>query len=106
VIVNAILDEIVLAIARGDRVELQGFGAFTPWIRSPYVGRNPKTGTEVAVPKRTAPYFKPAKEMRLRLNPTSEETPSEAAGHQSGRNNEARRIAANIAELPELPRKP
>jgi hypothetical protein len=34
-IVNAILDEIVAALARGDRVELRGFGAFSPGPRRP-----------------------------------------------------------------------
>jgi len=79
-LVNAILDEIGLAIARGDRVELRGFGTFSPRVRSPYVGRNPKTGTEVPVPKRAAPYFKASREMHWRLNPDPEAAPEEAAG--------------------------
>jgi|SRR5271156_457690 integration host factor subunit beta len=69
-IVNAILDEISLAIAWGDRVELRGFGAFTCRVRSPRVGRNPKTGMDVPVPKKVVPYFKPGKEIRERLNST------------------------------------
>jgi len=70
VIVNAILDEITSAIARGDRVELRGFGAFSPRVRPPRLGRNPKTGTEVPVQKKLVPYFKAGKEMRERLNQT------------------------------------
>jgi integration host factor subunit beta len=62
-------------------MELRGFGTFSPKVRSPYVERNPKPGTEVSLPKRTAPYFKAGKEMRDRLNPTCEQTPNEAAGH-------------------------
>jgi len=80
VIVNAILDEIVSAIAWGDRVELRDFGAFSARVRPAHVGRNPKTGTDVPVPKKVAPYFRSGGEMRLRLNPTFEETPNEAAG--------------------------
>jgi integration host factor subunit beta len=40
-IVSAILDEIVEALGRGDRVELRGFGAFSAKLREPRQGRNP-----------------------------------------------------------------
>ena len=43
-IVNAILDEIVAAMSRGDRVELRGFGAFSVKNRPARTGRNPRTG--------------------------------------------------------------
>ena len=48
-IVNVIFDEIVEALARGDRVELRGFGAFTVKHRASRLGRNPRTGTPVPV---------------------------------------------------------
>jgi len=67
-VVNAILDEMVEALRRGDRVELRGFGAFSAKLRGPRQGRNPRTGAVVAVGKRALPYFKPGKEMRARLN--------------------------------------
>jgi integration host factor subunit beta len=67
-IVTAILDEIVEALRRGDRVELRGFGAFSVRIRGARPGRNPRTGAAVAVGKRAFPYFKTGKEMRARLN--------------------------------------
>ena len=67
-IVNAILNEIVAALSRGDRVELRGFGAFSTREREPRKGRNPRTGDAVDVPGKRVPYFKPGKEMRLRLN--------------------------------------
>mgnify|MGYP003693624217 CR=1 FL=1 len=46
-IVNVVFNEIVEALARGDRVELRGFGAFTVKHRAPRVGRNPRTGASV-----------------------------------------------------------
>ncbi|QCK86732.1 integration host factor subunit beta [Phreatobacter aquaticus] len=67
-IVNAILDEIVSALARGDRVELRGFGAFSVKERNARVGRNPRTGAHVAVDDKVVPFFKTGKEMRERLN--------------------------------------
>jgi integration host factor subunit beta len=67
-IVHAIFDEITAALARGDRVELRGFGAFSFKVREPRTGRNPMTGVLVPVPKRAHPYFKTGKEMNARLN--------------------------------------
>ena len=67
-VVNAILDEMVEALRRGDRVELRGFGAFSAKIRGARTGRNPRTGAVVAVAKRALPYFRTGKEMRVRLN--------------------------------------
>src|SRR6516225_966751 len=43
-VVSAILDEMVEALRRGDRVELRGFGAFSVKLRGPRQGRNPRTG--------------------------------------------------------------
>ena len=67
-IVNAILGEIVAAMARGDRVELRGFGAFSVKNRPARTGRNPRTGTRVSVTEKYVPFFKTGKEMRERLN--------------------------------------
>lgn len=67
-IINAILDEITDALARGDRVELRGFGAFSVKQRDPRMGRNPRTGEAVQVDAKRVPFFKTGKEMRERLN--------------------------------------
>jgi integration host factor subunit beta len=67
-IVSAILDEIVKALGRGDRVELRGFGAFSAKVRGARQGRNPRTGAVVAVAEKAVPFFKMGKEMRGRLN--------------------------------------
>jgi len=66
--VDAILDEIVLGLARGDRVEIRGFGSFSVRVREGRIGRNPKTGSTVHVPEKKFAYFRPGHEMRKRLN--------------------------------------
>lgn len=71
-ILEVILDEIVEALARGDRVELRGFGAFTVKYRAPRRGRNPRTGTTVSVQEKFVPFFKTGKELRERLNDAAE----------------------------------
>jgi integration host factor subunit beta len=68
-VVDAIFDEIVTALARGDRVELRGFGSFSAKIRGGRVGRNPKTGATVQVPEKKIPHFRQGQKFRSRLNP-------------------------------------
>ena len=67
-IVSTVFDEVTDALAKGDRVELRGFGAFSVREREARVGRNPRTGAEVSVPDKVVPYFKTGKELRERLN--------------------------------------
>jgi integration host factor subunit beta len=68
ILVNAILDTISDALARGDRVELRGFGAFSVKRRDARVGRNPRTGDSVQVAEKHIPFFKTGKQLRDRLN--------------------------------------
>jgi len=67
-VVDVFFDEIADKLARGGRVELRGFGAFSTREREARQGRNPRTGDAVSVPGKRVPYFKPGKEMRQRLN--------------------------------------
>lgn len=67
-IVATIFDEVTAALARGDRVELRGFGAFSAKRRDARTGRNPRTGEAVPVAGKAVPYFKPGKELRERVN--------------------------------------
>jgi len=67
-IVNTIFDEITQAMARGERVELRGFGAFSVKRRDARTGRNPRTGETVAVDEKHVPFFKAGKLLRDRLN--------------------------------------
>jgi integration host factor subunit beta len=75
-IVNAILDTITEALARGDRVELRGFGAFSVKKRDARTGRNPRTGETVSVSEKIIPVFKTGKEMRVRLNKDRDDMPN------------------------------
>jgi integration host factor subunit beta len=67
-IVSTIFDQIAQALARGDRVELRGFGAFSIKKREARVGRNPRTGSSVQVDEKAIPFFKTGKQLRDRLN--------------------------------------
>lgn len=66
--IDIVLDQISAALERGDRVEIRGFGAFSVRSRGARTGRNPRTGASVAVSPKRVPFFKPGKELRIRLN--------------------------------------
>lgn len=67
-IVNTVFEEIIEALAKGDRVELRGFGAFSVKEREARTGRNPRTGEAVDVEDKRVPFFKTGKLLRDRLN--------------------------------------
>ena len=67
-IVSIIFAEISEALAKGTRVELRGFGAFSVKHRDARQGRNPRTGEAVQVEKKAVPFFKTGKKLREMLN--------------------------------------
>ena len=66
--VKMILDALSEALAKGDRIEIRGFGSFALNYRPPRVGRNPKSGDKVSVPEKWVPHFKAGKELRERVD--------------------------------------
>ncbi|WP_417476745.1 integration host factor subunit beta [Maricaulis sp.] len=77
-VVNTILDGITDSLARGERVELRGFGAFSVRHRPARTGRNPRTGDSVSVKEKHVPFFKTGKELRERVDASraSKSTPA------------------------------
>ena len=61
VAVDAIIDTLKGVLARGERIELRGFGVFEVKPRKRGVGRNPRTGEEVAIPPGKTTRFRPGK---------------------------------------------
>lgn len=66
--VKMILDAMTESLAKGDRIEIRGFGSFALNYRPPRVGRNPKSGEKVSVPEKYVPHFKAGKELRERVD--------------------------------------
>ena len=66
--VKVILDAMTEALARGDRIEIRGFGSFSLNHRPPRIGRNPRSGERVDVPEKWVPHFKAGKELRERVD--------------------------------------
>ncbi len=63
--VDTIFDRLKQAMTDGERIELRGFGVFNVRPRKTGIGRNPRTGTEVAISPGRAIRFKPGKELHL-----------------------------------------
>ena len=73
--VDCVIDALKNAMKEGERIELRGFGVFVVKPRKSGIGRNPRTGAPVSLPGRYAPYFKPGKNLRERLNRENESSP-------------------------------
>ena len=70
--VKTMLEAMTQALASGQRIEIRGFGSFSLSMRSPRVGRNPKSGEKVMVPGKQVPHFKAGKELRERVDSAKE----------------------------------
>jgi DNA-binding protein HU-beta len=62
--VEALFHSMKEALTRGERIELRGFGVFVVKPRKRGVGRNPRTGEEVAIPSGKTIRFKPGKDLQ------------------------------------------
>lgn len=62
--VKTLLDAMSDTLARGNRIEIRGFGSFSINRRPPRMGRNPRSGESVAIPEKRVPHFKPGKALR------------------------------------------
>jgi len=67
-IVELIFDGFKDALAKGDRIEIRGFGSFAMRDYEPYTGRNPKTGDKLEIKPKRLPYFKVGKELKGKIN--------------------------------------
>ena len=67
-VVNAVFDDIVAGLRKGDKVTLSGFGTFQASERKARTGRNPKTGEPIAIPASKSVKFKAGKTLKDMLN--------------------------------------
>ncbi len=67
-VVSTVFEQVAAGLARGDRVEIRGFGSFSIRLREARIGRNPATGDRVDVGEKVFPHFKAGKQLRQRLN--------------------------------------
>jgi DNA-binding protein HU-beta len=66
--VDAVLASITEALAKGEKVDLRGFGSFQVSGKKERQGRNPRTGESITIAARNVAVFKASKELSDRLN--------------------------------------
>lgn len=67
-ITNTIIDTMIDALAKGESIEIRGFGSFVIKNYESYEGRNPKTGKKIKVKPKKLPFFKVGKDLREQVN--------------------------------------
>jgi integration host factor subunit beta len=65
---DRLIEDITIAIARGDRIEIRGFGVFMPRARAAKSGYNPRTGAPMALPPGRTILFRPSPELTRQMN--------------------------------------
>jgi integration host factor beta subunit len=80
-LVNSVFASLAEALARGERIEIRGFGSFIVKRRNAREGLNPKTGEVVSVMAKRVPFFKAGKELKQRVDrqPTEFVAPAQVA---------------------------
>lgn len=69
IIVDDVFELISEGLAKGEKIDLRGFGTFSVRESAARTGRNPQTGEPIQIPARRVPGFKPGKELKDRVNP-------------------------------------
>ena len=67
-VVSTVFEQVSAGLARGDRVEIRGFGSFSVRLREARIGRNPATGDRVQMADKVVPRFRAGKQLRQLLN--------------------------------------
>lgn len=78
-LVESVLDEVVGALMRDEKVKISGFGTFTVRQKGQRVGRNPKTGEEVPIHPRKVVVFKPSNIMKDKVAGTTGSAPAKTS---------------------------
>jgi DNA-binding protein HU-beta len=67
-VLKGFLESIEETVAKGEKVQLVGFGSFEPRDRAARMGRNPRTKEEIPIAATTVPFFKAGKEFKDLIN--------------------------------------
>jgi integration host factor subunit alpha len=82
-----VLERVCAALEAGESVKVSGFGTFSVRQKGRRIGRNPKTGIEVAIMPRRVLVFRPSHVLKARVNgraPSDADTAADAAAELDG----------------------
>ena len=63
-VVNTMIEVISKEVAKGNKVQLTGFGTFSSIKRAKRTGRNPQTGKPMTIPAKKTPKFSAGKTLK------------------------------------------
>ena len=66
--ISALVESISETLAKGEKIQLVGFGTFEVAERAARTGKNPQTGETITVPAKKAPAFKAGKALKDAVN--------------------------------------
>ena len=69
-VINELIELIAMELAKGGKVTITGFGAFSTTVRNARSGRNPRTGKEIAIPAQISPKFSAGSSLKSAVNKT------------------------------------
>ena len=67
-VLDTVVDAMIDAVARGDRIEIRGFGTIRRRPRATKIGYNPVTGQPMHLPANTTILFRPSRELTKKMN--------------------------------------
>ena len=67
-VVDAVLGTVTETLAKGDDIRFTGFGSFEVVEQAARIGRNPRTGEEIAIPASKAPKFRPGATLKAAVD--------------------------------------
>ena len=67
-VLNTFIDTVKLALKKGDKVAIPGFGTFAVRKSKARIGRNPATGAKINIPAKKKAVFRVGKELKEMVN--------------------------------------
>ena len=74
-VVNLLFDSMTDALAKGERIEIRGFGSFVAKHYKARMGRNPRTGETISVPEKRSPFFRVSQKLKERVDYPKKQDP-------------------------------
>lgn len=70
-VLNAFIDSVEESLAKGEKIQLIGFGTFLTTERPERIGRNPRTKEEIKIPASIVPKFVAGKDLKEKVSKLS-----------------------------------
>ena len=105
-VVQELLDAITDSLVEGNRLEIRNFGVFEVKEREARIGRNPRTGDEVPIPRKRVTTFRPGKALKQWVEAGPENRPHHLFKSEDYGDNSERSSSGSPGDPPTSPSAP